>query len=76
MLCLEMLSFTFMLILYTPGGRLAEAIDFCSVTCSPTLPIWSVDSVFYTTGLLVAMLTMSNSNVAEGLCVLSSTLKL
>src|SRR5580658_616154 len=74
--CLEMLSFTLISTRYTPGCRFAEEIDFCNVICSPTLPIVSVDSVFCTTDLLVAMLTMSYSKVAEALCVFSSTPKL
>src|SRR5579862_922014 len=74
--CFEILSFTLISILYVPGCRFAATIDFCSVTCSPTLPIVSVLSVFCTTCLLVARLVMSYSNVAEGLCVFSSTPRL
>src|SRR4029077_8511017 len=44
--CLEMMSFTLISMRYTPGCRLAGVIDFCNVTCSPTLPMVSVDSVF------------------------------
>src|ERR1019366_2682915 len=76
MVCLEMLSFTLISIRYTPGGRFAAATDFCSVTCSPIFPIVSLDSFCCTTCLLVATLTMSYSNVAEGLCVFSSTPRL
>src|SRR5208282_4335032 len=73
--CLERLSFTLISILYKPGCRLAAESVFCSVTWSPTLPMVSVDSTVWMTALLFASVTLY-SNVAEGLCVFSSTLRL
>src|SRR5579871_1929364 len=66
--CFEILSLTLISILYTPGPRFDEATALCKVTCSPTLlPSLSDASTAWTTGLLVAVFTMSYSNVAEGL---------